>query len=468
MIQVSFFEFPHTRTYDSDLGFIIKWIHDNYAIIDDLETWRVTHEAEYNELLQRVNNIGNIVPSIVQNELTDMIESGTFQNLIESIVTYTTENYIGDIFDTTILDALQTTNGEYIYTTSGELIIVASTGRPTAFTTNEVSHFYDAVKSASNKVKEGKKPLNTGSWGWHSEPPVLTLAHISDYHADEKELNYIYTNWIDVMKLADDWICTGDFVKERFSDPFLYYPTTNNIMAKRTMLVIGNHDALNDPSGYDYSILATQAQQFNKFFAPTIGNWDVIQSGTDTYYYKDYTDQGIRLIVLNDMLVDADMYAQLYWLENTALQTNLSVVIAKHWMPPTPVKIPCAFTSIDNTSAGHGSTDIPAAVQSFITNGGKFICYLCGHSHYDYVAYLQDYPTQLCIVMDATGRQASNQWSDVMRYDDEISRDLFNMIQFDTSSKLIKLTRCGCDYDRYLRHKNTLTINYETQALIAQ
>ena len=465
---MSFFEFPHTRTYDSDLGFIIRWIKEILPQIDDLETWKTTHEEEYNELLYRVDHIGDIVPSVVQNELMAMIEAGTFQNLIEAVVTYVTENYIGSIFDTTVIDALQTTTGEYIYTTTGELIIVSRTGRPTAFTTNEVSNFYDAVKEKTNEVKEGKKPINTGSWAWRNEPPVLTLLHISDYHGDEDELKYIYNDWTDVLALADDYICTGDFVKERFSNPFLYYPTTDNALAKETMLVIGNHDALADPTGWDFTILATQDQQYNKFFAPTIAYWGVIHSGNNTYYYKDYTTQGIRLIVLNDMLENADMYAQLYWLENTALQTNMSVVIAKHYMPPTPVKIPSAFTSIDNTSSGHGSAEIPNVVQRFINNGGKFICYICGHSHYDYIGYLQDHPAQICIAMDATGREACNQWSDVMRYNDEISRDLFNMVQFDTSNKLIKLIRCGCNYDRYLRHKNTLSISYETKEIFAQ
>lgn len=470
---MSFFEFPHTRTYDSDLGFIIRFIKKMMGSQETIEEWISHHQEEYNELLQRMNNIlpeiRDILPAYVMDEVNEQLERGIFQNLIINTAAMVAERYINELYDITNIEALQATNGDYIFTTTGEYIFVSAKGEsPTAYTTNIISNFYDELKDKTNKVKEGKKPLNDSSWGYLSKPPVLTLMHVSDYHGDGDELEYIYNKWSSVLALADDYICTGDMVEDRFNDPFVYYPTTDNPMARATMLTIGNHDALAAGSGYDWTDLATQAQEYNKFFAPTINYWGVIHSGTNTYYYKDYNNSGIRLIVLNDMLQGADMLAQLYWLETTALNTNYSVIIAKHYMPPTPTKINCTFTSIDNTSNGHGETGIADRVQQFINNGGKFICYLCGHSHYDYVAYLSQYPAQLIITMDATGRRACNQWSDVQRYDDEISRDLFNMIQFDTSCSTIKITRCGANYDRYLRHKNTLSINYQTKQIYSE
>lgn len=463
---MSFFEFPHTRTYDSDLGFIIRWIKEVLPQIDSLEEWARTHNDEYHELLNRFNNISDQIPGIVQEELADMIEAGTFQNLIDSVVTYVTERYIGALFDTTIIEALETVDGEYIFTVDGQLIIVSKTGRPTAFTTNEVSHFYDMQKDVQNKVQEGKKPLNITENQYLSQPPVLTFMHLSDYHGDSQELEWIYNDWKDVLLLADDYLCTGDMVSGKFDNPFLFYPTTENVMARSTLLCIGNHDAINDPTGWDWTQTATQEQLYNKFFAPTIGYWGVTHEGTNTYYYKDYPSHGIRLIVLNDMLQGADLYAQQYWLENTALDTSYSVVIAKHYIPGTAIDIPCAFTSLDSRSSiSTKDTGIDDIVQQFINNGGKFICYLCGHTHQDLVVYLTDYPSQIAIVIDAAGRVVCNAWSDVMRYDDQRSRDLFNMIQFDTSNQLIKITRCGCNYDRYMRHKDTLCINYETKQI---
>lgn len=469
---MSFFEFPHTRTYDSDLGFIIKWIKEIWPHIDSLEEWKTTHEEEYNELVAHVNNILPellaALPDYVQNEVIRQMDAGTFQELIIRTTELIAQNYLNELYDLTPIQALQEVNGEYILTVGGEYIIInTASGLATAYTTNEISYFYKALKDAENKVKSGKKPLNTAWQEYLTQPPVLTLAHISDYHGDGEELEYIYDKWASVIGLADDWICTGDLVAERFSDPFVYYPTTDNVMAKSTMLVIGNHDALNSPA-WDWTDIATQSQLYNKFFAPTIANWGVVHSGTDTYYYKDYENSNIRLIVLNDMLEDAEMQGQLYWLENTALQTTHNVIIAKHYLPPTPVRIPCTFTAVDRPATGNGNTTIAEIVQRFINNGGTFICYLTGHTHFDLISYVDTYPQQLIITMDATGRHACNDWSDMMRYNDEISRDLFNMIQFDTSSELIKITRCGANYDRYLRHKDTFCISYRTQQIISQ
>ena len=51
---MSFFEFPHTRTYDSDLGWLIKKMEElanEYTIITN---WMNTHKSEYDQLLARV------------------------------------------------------------------------------------------------------------------------------------------------------------------------------------------------------------------------------------------------------------------------------------------------------------------------------------------------------------------------------------------------------------------------------
>lgn len=47
---MSFFEFPHTRTYDTDLGWLIKDYKHITALIESLNTWKLEHEEEYEEL----------------------------------------------------------------------------------------------------------------------------------------------------------------------------------------------------------------------------------------------------------------------------------------------------------------------------------------------------------------------------------------------------------------------------------
>ena len=63
---MSFFEFPHTRTYDSDLGWLIKTMKEISEEYAGLVDWMNTHKHEYQELLVRVNNL--------QRELT-LLES---------------------------------------------------------------------------------------------------------------------------------------------------------------------------------------------------------------------------------------------------------------------------------------------------------------------------------------------------------------------------------------------------------
>lgn len=52
---MSFFEFPHTRTYDSDLGWLIKKMEELLNEYNALMSWKAEHEQEYSDLLRRVN-----------------------------------------------------------------------------------------------------------------------------------------------------------------------------------------------------------------------------------------------------------------------------------------------------------------------------------------------------------------------------------------------------------------------------
>lgn len=51
---MSFFEFPHTRTYDSDLGWLIKEVTRIADQYDTFIAYMNTHKVEYEELVRRV------------------------------------------------------------------------------------------------------------------------------------------------------------------------------------------------------------------------------------------------------------------------------------------------------------------------------------------------------------------------------------------------------------------------------
>lgn len=47
---MSFFEFPHTRTYDSDLGWLIKHVNSYDEVINELNAWIAENEPKMEAL----------------------------------------------------------------------------------------------------------------------------------------------------------------------------------------------------------------------------------------------------------------------------------------------------------------------------------------------------------------------------------------------------------------------------------
>lgn len=47
---MSFFEFPHTRTYDSDLGWLIRTVHTHDETLKALEAWKGETDLKIEEL----------------------------------------------------------------------------------------------------------------------------------------------------------------------------------------------------------------------------------------------------------------------------------------------------------------------------------------------------------------------------------------------------------------------------------
>ena len=65
---MSYFEFPNTRTYDSDLGWLIKTVKQITELVSGLEDWKMQHEEEYDQLKALYDALmsGNFPPSIVE------------------------------------------------------------------------------------------------------------------------------------------------------------------------------------------------------------------------------------------------------------------------------------------------------------------------------------------------------------------------------------------------------------------
>ena len=335
---------------------------------------------------------------------------------------------------------------------------------------SDIAELKNKKRVYRHMVNAAMKPKNITSNGYLSQLQPLALFHFSDIHGDAIETERIGSVYQDIVNKCDDVICTGDIVELRYSNDTTFM--TDGSRSKNYLLAIGNHDVLTDESGFDFTQRATQEQQYAKFFAKNIANWGVTYTSNKTYYYKDYPAKKIRFIVLNNMLTSTDATKQLTWLETTledAVTNDYSVVIGMHYPVYGFTKIDCAFTRRDREIPSVDCCDISICqkVQTFIDNGGDFICYIGGHKHGDYIGYSSSYPVQISILVDSANRQQSNQYSDLMRVDGEISQDLYNVVVFDKSISAIKIIRIGCAVDNYMRHRDMLCINYQTKNILS-
>lgn len=79
---MSFFEFPNTRTYDNDLGWLIKNVKSSNDAIAALEAWKASAEGTISDLQTLLDNIaaGNF-----PEEISSAIKNWIFRNFDEIV-----------------------------------------------------------------------------------------------------------------------------------------------------------------------------------------------------------------------------------------------------------------------------------------------------------------------------------------------------------------------------------------------
>lgn len=258
----------------------------------------------------------------------------------------------------------------------------------------------------------------------------------------------------------EDIICLGDMVNDQFSDSIAFL---DNPFGNATLKVIGNHDVLVGSTVPG----VTSKQAYDKYIAPNVSSWGVTQptdASTDgkNYYYKDYDD--VRLIVLDTYFYTT---AQNTWFSNIlddALTNNKTVIVAEHEdictsgeKQPFNSDYPFArkhngYDGLQYRTVGDGGdyTTKRNLVDSFIENGGKFACWLCGHQHTDMSGYYNG----------TNGKQASFLFNCAaisgalgnVRIDN-YSQDCFTYFAIDTTNSYIYVCRIGQAVDKW-GHKN--------------
>ena len=311
---------------------------------------------------------------------------------------------------------------------------------------------------------------------------ALYLLHFSDIHGDKRALERIIYSTVKITGTDNpihDIINTGDTVNFEFADGIDFFHNTPG--AEKILNVIGNHDSNIRP--YDW--YGKNAEDcYNQYLAPFITNWGCDYTENLCYYKKDYTSQGIRLIVLDNMHWDN---TQLTWLQDMlsdAISNNYSVIIAAH-CPPAMYADTDEFKYstfnafyLDYEHESHYSYSILNpnaldAVDSFISNGGDFVCYLCGHTHTDYIRTVKNHPNQLFVAVANASNFNTPYYGgkDMKCYMNRTNVteaiDLFNYIGFDNQNKFIYIFRIGANFDGYGRHIGTIMIDYRNKKLLA-
>lgn len=309
-----------------------------------------------------------------------------------------------------------------------------------------------------------------------SAPYPLVLCHFSDIHGNDTALARLVEWCSDYKAYIDDTIHTGDSVENSYADGMAFWDGVSG--AESILNCIGNHDAT--ASGSSGGGGMAQTDYYDRFIGNYVAGWDgVVQpdgvetSGTDhykaCYYYKDYTEKQVRLVVLD---CQSRTQAQLAWFRSVladAANNGLTVIAAYHSHPISGgyTKVECPFSHI--TAGNVGAYSWPAIVQAVTdfkagtldgqTLGGSFACWLAGHQHKDVMVWY-DTAGQLSIAIDSMtlsngGRNITGK-----------GQDCFNLIAIDTSYHIVKLLRVGNDCDAQMRHIGMCSVDYTTGEVI--
>lgn len=299
-----------------------------------------------------------------------------------------------------------------------------------------------------------------------TDEATVSLAWISDVHNEPAVMERFLKFVAKYKSCLDDAIFTGDIVNDRWTDDIS--AMTSLIGYDKVLIALGNHDL----TGYNGEYGPTNVpplEAFNRYMKPWSGC--VFPENASTYgysyYYKDYSLAKLRLVIIDCMTYDETQNTWFTSVLDDARTNNLHVIVASH-VPAGG----CAngfdtpFNSFDNGKLSGESLDTLylTAVDSFINNGGIFVCWMFGHIHTDFCGVMSSHPKQLFFVIGG-GLTNRTLWQDTDRIENTNTIDQFNVISIDTDKKFIRIARVGADYDRQGRHRGIIVVSYASDNL---
>lgn len=334
---------------------------------------------------------------------------------------------------------------------------------------------------------------------------LFVFGHISDLHGDDVRLS----NFLQYLeaKGVDAAMNSGDSVLYNSYD---YTTYCQRIAAQYNVpyfFCIGNHES--QPTGVS-TLFADNIQ-------PLVSPYGYLKSANtpadDCYYYKDFAEKKIRLIVLNyynnGVYAGSLGQAQVSWFISTLSSTpsGYGVLVMLHSAedkvvasspydvffqkvrytsgnrPITNIggnkpvmQIIDAFisrTSISNSYTDNGTTVNIIADFTGIASSIEFIAYIAGHSHEDYIGYYENSTNrQLCLGITSgnalygygSNKALANQ-EDLPRGGSGVCQDAFNIYSIDRVRKVVKVARIGADLTFDFVPREYMEIPYADSAI---
>lgn len=303
----------------------------------------------------------------------------------------------------------------------------------------------------------------------------------SDVHGSSENVRRIKEKAISWKSQYVDCILNGgDTVQSFNSEGLDWYSQLVQDSTIPFITAVGNHDAWStnfwtwDSNENIYNLLTSKVKEY----VPSIVQPTDVDTTHANYYY--YDTEKVRVIVLLSLtFTSSDVYydeAQDTWLKSVladAKENNKAVIIMNHGPidPKDCEEIECNWTSKlswvnDVKDYQHMDNRILENVDSFIDSGGRFICYLAGHSHLDYILRSKNHPRQMCLVITSA---RYNSGSDCTRSQskDNMDYDSYNYIGVDLTHSVIKVQRIGMNTNAWMQEHNTMCWDFKNSKLIS-
>ncbi|MBO3435968.1 phage tail spike protein [Clostridium perfringens] len=276
-----------------------------------------------------------------------------------------------------------------------------------------------------------------------------------------KNINYILTggDYINNHENKEEVIKRLKNFKDRFED------------RSNLFITLGNHD---DNSNYkDFSKVITHEEMKKLMFS----DMQDVTLGNGLYYYKDFHNYKIRLIVLNSEDIpeyDISMkykgqwdYAfsndQLNWVAHTALNTDYKIIFCSHTPMLQNVEgfdlairnseamlgIMKAYTTGTSYSSSNNTGDFKYNVSVDYNKKGTIVCCLFGHVHADNIVYKDNIAHISTTCSNCSYRYGSSRVENATGTVNEIALDFLTV-----RNNMGFLTRFGAGSDRSFTYVN--------------